>query len=83
MTPPLAFSKYQGTGNDFVMVFDPDDAEPLKPEAVADLCDRRFGVGADGPATNLPASPLSRYLSRKALPTVISVFMSASRNWVF
>ena len=48
MTPPLAFSKYQGTGNDFVMVFDPDDAEPLKPEAVADLCDRRFGVGADG-----------------------------------
>jgi diaminopimelate epimerase len=44
----LAFSKYHGTGNDFVMVFDPDDEEPLKPETVADLCERRFGVGADG-----------------------------------
>jgi diaminopimelate epimerase len=45
---PTAFSKYHGTGNDFVMVFDPDDAEPLSPDVVADLCDRRFGIGADG-----------------------------------
>ncbi len=45
---PTAFSKYHGTGNDFVMVFDPDDAEPLGPDVVADLCDRRFGIGADG-----------------------------------
>jgi diaminopimelate epimerase len=43
-----AFSKYHGTGNDFVMVFDPDGAEPLGPDVVADLCDRRFGIGADG-----------------------------------
>jgi diaminopimelate epimerase len=48
MTEPLTFAKYHGTGNDFVMILDPDDARPIKPEAVADLCDRRFGVGADG-----------------------------------
>jgi diaminopimelate epimerase len=44
----LAFSKYQGTGNDFVMVVDLDDERPLAPEEVAALCDRRTGVGADG-----------------------------------
>jgi diaminopimelate epimerase len=44
----LAFSKYQGTGNDFVMVADPDDARPLDPAEVARLCDRRRGIGADG-----------------------------------
>ncbi len=40
--------KYHGTGNDFVMLEDLDDERPLRPELVAALCDRRFGVGADG-----------------------------------
>jgi diaminopimelate epimerase len=40
--------KYQATGNDFVMTFDPDDERPLSPDEVEALCDRRFGVGADG-----------------------------------
>ena len=44
----LTFAKYQGTGNDFVMVEDLDDERPLDPEAVAAVCDRRLGVGADG-----------------------------------
>jgi diaminopimelate epimerase len=44
----LRFSKYQGTGNDFVMLLDPDDERPLKPDEIAALCDRRTGVGADG-----------------------------------
>jgi len=40
--------KYHGTGNDFVMLEDLDDERSLSSELVAALCDRRFGVGADG-----------------------------------
>jgi diaminopimelate epimerase len=49
----MEFSKYQGLGNDFLL-FDlrdtPVDGEDFKanPELVQRLCDRRFGVGADG-----------------------------------
>src|SRR3954471_6624465 len=44
----LRFTKMHGTGNDFVMVEDWDGALDLAPELVAALCDRHFGVGADG-----------------------------------
>jgi diaminopimelate epimerase len=42
------FAKYQGTGNDFVMIADPSDELVLTPGLVRRVCDRRFGVGADG-----------------------------------
>jgi len=45
----LTFYKYQGTGNDFVMV---DNREGViskeNNNLINSLCDRRFGVGADG-----------------------------------
>ena len=40
--------KYQATGNDFVMTYDPEDHRPLAADEVRALCDRRFGIGADG-----------------------------------
>jgi diaminopimelate epimerase len=40
--------KGHGTGNDFVLVPDPDAAVELTPTQVRALADRRFGVGADG-----------------------------------
>jgi diaminopimelate epimerase len=47
-TEPLTIWKYHGTGNDFVMLEDLDDARPLTAELTAALCDRRLGIGADG-----------------------------------
>ena len=44
----VAFTKGHGTGNDFVIIADPDGALDLSPPQVAALCDRRFGLGADG-----------------------------------
>ncbi len=48
MSSTIAFSKGHGTGNDFVIVADPDGADPLSAGQVAALCDRHFGIGGDG-----------------------------------
>jgi diaminopimelate epimerase len=51
----MRFSKYHGTGNDFVMLEDLEDRIQLEPAAIAALCDRRRGVGADGLIRIAPA----------------------------
>jgi diaminopimelate epimerase len=47
MAAALAFRKYQGLGNDF-LVIDAVDENSVPAERAAALCNRRFGVGADG-----------------------------------
>ena len=43
------FSKYEGLGNDFILVDDRDSETPsLTPEESERLCHRNFGVGGDG-----------------------------------
>ncbi len=45
----LPFSKYHGLGNDFILVDNRTQAEPMvTPEQAVALCDRNFGIGADG-----------------------------------
>ena len=43
------FFKYQGTGNDFVVVDNrKNEYSSLRSDQIRRLCDRRFGIGADG-----------------------------------
>lgn len=42
------FSKYQAIGNDFIVIDDLKKRLRLSAEQVAKLCDRHFGIGADG-----------------------------------
>lgn len=55
----LPFCKYHGTGNDFVL-FDGINVnlplkELLQPDSIKQICDRHFGIGADGILLLLPA----------------------------
>ncbi len=45
----VEFYKYQGTGNDFVILENRDrQYDKLTPQQVKHICNRRFGIGADG-----------------------------------
>jgi len=44
----IPFTKAQGAGNDFLIMEAAPDRLARSPEEIRRLCDRRFGVGADG-----------------------------------
>jgi diaminopimelate epimerase len=56
MAARVAFEKYEGLGNDFLVVEAPSDAAVSPADARA-WCDRRRGVGGDGVLLLLPPSP--------------------------
>jgi diaminopimelate epimerase len=43
----MRFTKMTGAGNDFIML-DAEQAPRLSADSIRLLCDRRFGIGADG-----------------------------------
>lgn len=61
----IEFTKYHGLGNDFILVDNRSSSEPcITPEQAIQLCDRHFGVGADGVIFALPGQDGSDYTMR-------------------
>ena len=44
----IEFSKYQGNGNDFVVVDNRKENFKFSTKQISSLCDRHYGIGADG-----------------------------------
>ena len=58
----MRFTKAHGTGNDFVVVGDLEDAWKPNEDFVRAVCDRRFGVGADGLIRIAPAADGAHFM---------------------
>ncbi|CAA0836438.1 Diaminopimelate epimerase- chloroplastic [Striga hermonthica] len=61
----LHFVKYHGLGNDFILVDNRDSTEPkVTPEQAVKMCDRNFGIGADGVIFAMPGTNGTDYTMR-------------------
>ena len=61
----IEFAKYHGLGNDFILIDNRSSSEPVvTPEQAIKLCDRHFGIGADGVIFALPGRDGTNYSMR-------------------
>ncbi len=61
----IEFTKYHGLGNDFILIDNRTDTEPIiTSEQAVRLCDRHFGIGADGVIFALPGRDGTDYTMR-------------------
>lgn len=61
----IEFSKYQGLGNDFILIDNRHSTEPIiTPEQAIEMCDRHFGIGGDGVIFVLPGKEGTDYAMR-------------------
>ncbi|EGJ29173.1 diaminopimelate epimerase [Moorena producens 3L] len=61
----MEFTKYHGLGNDFILIDNRDDPKPrITSEQALQLCDRNFGIGADGVIFALPGQEGTDYTMR-------------------
>ncbi len=62
---PIEFAKYHGLGNDFILIDNRHSPEPvITPEQAVEMCDRHFGIGADGVIFALPGQNGTDYTMR-------------------
>ena len=59
----IPFSKFHGAGNDFIIIDNRKDIFPKSTNLIKNLCDRHFGIGADG-LMLLEASNVSDFYMR-------------------
>ncbi|BAZ22688.1 diaminopimelate epimerase [Kalymmatonema gypsitolerans NIES-4073] len=61
----IEFTKYHGLGNDFILIDNRSSSTPvITPEQAVKLCDRHFGIGADGVIFGLPGENGTDYTMR-------------------
>jgi diaminopimelate epimerase len=61
----IEFTKYHGLGNDFILLDNRYSSEPIiSPEVAVQMCDRHFGIGADGVIFALPGQDGTDYAMR-------------------
>ncbi|ELR97934.1 diaminopimelate epimerase [Gloeocapsa sp. PCC 73106] len=61
----IEFSKYQGLGNDFILIDNRHQNTPvITPEQAVKMCDRHLGIGADGVIFALPGDEETDYTMR-------------------
>ena len=61
----IEFTKYHGLGNDFILIDNRQQPEPkITPEDAIRVCDRHFGIGADGVIFALPGQDGTDYTMR-------------------
>lgn len=61
----IEFTKYHGLGNDFILIDNRRVSEPMiSQDRAVQLCDRHFGIGADGVIFALPGQDGTDYTMR-------------------
>lgn len=61
----IEFTKYHGLGNDFILVDNRSTLTPaITPDQAIKLCDRHFGIGADGVIFAMPGQDGTDYTMR-------------------
>ena len=75
----ITFTKYQGTGNDFVIVnaFVLDDLS-LDVHQIRQICERKYGVGSDG-LIIIKKSEKTHF----TIPMALKVFVVMARDALF